>query len=60
MNLDKLNIEDVNDKGVVFTPYHPVSYEKLDIEITAFGAQSRAFKKAQRELAKNKAKYKTT
>ena len=56
MILSSLNIEDLNESGAELVIYHPISYEPTDIKLIVHGFNSRAYKKASRELSKYKAK----
>jgi len=56
MILSSLNIEDLNESGAELVIYHPISYEPTDIKLIVHGFNSRAYKSANRELSKYKAK----
>jgi len=56
MNFNDINYNDINETGAEFIPFNPVTYEALDCKIITCSANSRRFKKVQRELIKSNAK----
>jgi len=57
MNFSEFNnFNDLNETGAEFIPYNPITYEPFDCKIIICSANSRRFKKVQREIMKAGAK----